>query len=88
MQLAIMVRKPSETEIQQLQACPVWSCQPSEFHWFYSDTETCLITRGKARLSYEGGAVEISPGDLVTLPKGLSCVWSVQEAISKHYRFE
>ncbi len=88
MQLAILVRKPSETEIRQMEACPEWSCQPSEFHWFYSDTETCLIKKGRARLSYEGGAVDISPGDLVTLPKGLSCVWQVEEAISKHYRFE
>jgi uncharacterized cupin superfamily protein len=35
----------------------------------------------------EGEAVEFSPGDLVTFPRGLKCSWEVRKPIRKHYRF-
>ena len=31
---------------------------------------------------------DIEPGDLVTFPKGLKCVWDVKEAIRKRYTFK
>jgi uncharacterized cupin superfamily protein len=35
----------------------------------------------------DGKSVEIKAGDLVTFPKGLSCVWDIKEPIRKHYTF-
>lgn len=85
---SIQVRKPTPQESRQLASCPTWSCEASTFDWFYSNTETCLITAGSATISFDGGEAEIAAGDYVVLPKGFSCVWSVKEPISKHYRFE
>jgi uncharacterized protein len=31
--------------------------------------------------------VEFGAGDLVTFPKGMSCVWKIASAVRKHYRF-
>lgn len=86
--MAIQVRKPDEKEIELLKACPEWRCEASTFDWFYPDTEVCLITEGLAHISYDGGQVDISPGDYVILPKGMSCIWSVKEPLCKHYRFD
>jgi uncharacterized protein len=35
----------------------------------------------------QGEKVEIEPGDLVTFPRGLQCIWTVHEKIRKVYRF-
>ncbi|KAK7845907.1 hypothetical protein CFP56_008789 [Quercus suber] len=32
--------------------------------------------------------VEFGAGDLVTIPKGLSCTWDVSVAVDKYYKFE
>lgn len=32
--------------------------------------------------------VEFGAGDLVTIPKGLSCTWDVSVAVDKFYKFE
>lgn len=32
--------------------------------------------------------VEFGAGDLVTIPKGLSCTWDVSVAVDKHYKFD
>ncbi|MDZ7260591.1 MAG: cupin domain-containing protein, partial [candidate division KSB1 bacterium] len=31
--------------------------------------------------------VQISKGDLVTFPKGMSCTWKVRKDVKKHYKF-
>lgn len=32
--------------------------------------------------------VEFGAGDLVIIPKGLSCTWDVSIAVDKHYKFD
>ncbi|KAI4366802.1 hypothetical protein MLD38_022625 [Melastoma candidum] len=32
--------------------------------------------------------MEIAVGDLVVLPKGMSCTWVISVAVDKHYNFE
>ena len=53
--------------------------------------ETCYLLRGKVKVYPKGSSnesVEFGGGDLVTIPKGLSCTWDVSVAVDKHYKFD
>jgi len=67
-----------------------WGCPPSNFPWTYDATETCYLLEGKVKVTPSGAneAVEISAGDLVVFPKGMSCTWDVSVGVDKHYKFE
>lgn len=68
---------------------PIWSKEVSRFDWTYDEQETCYILEGAVTVTPQGGEpLSIGPGDLVTFPRGLSCVWDVTAPIVKHYRFE
>lgn len=81
----IIVRKPTEAEVVDMQKKPTWECGVSEFQWHYDSQETCLIVSGEVTVTHDGGSVLISAGDFVVFPKGLSCVWKVTKALKKHY---
>ena len=81
----IIVRKPTEKEIETLESCPVWECKPSTFNWYYDSNETSLIIEGDVTVEYDGRSVSFTAGDYVVFPKGLKCVWNVKKTIKKHY---
>lgn len=88
----VVVRGPTEKQINTCRTWPVWGCGASKFPWSYSDRETALMIKGKCTVTPDdmekfGPAVSIESGDLVTFPAGMSCVWDVTEEISKHYNF-
>jgi len=85
--MSIIVRKPTDAEIAQMQTLPTWKCDISEFDWHYDEQETCLIIEGEVTVNYANGSVSFTKGDFVTFPKGLSCVWKVTKAVKKHYVF-
>lgn len=87
--MKIEVKKPTQEELQKLgvKNWSIWTCQPSEFDWYYSENETCYFIEGKVTVEFNGQSVTIQKGDLVTFPAGLSCRWKVHEAVKKHYRF-
>lgn len=88
--LPIMVeRKPSPERLEQLGVLswPVWSCEVSEFPWSYSQREVCYLLEGEVVVTPEEGApIELSAGDLVLFPAGMSCHWDVLQPVRKHYR--
>jgi len=84
----ITVKKATEAEKSEMQSKPVWECGVSEFDWYYSDEENCLIVEGEVTVSYDGGSVSFGVGDYVIFPKGLSCVWKVTKPVKKHYIFK
>jgi uncharacterized cupin superfamily protein len=68
---------------------PTWKKGPSTFDWHYDKQETCYILEGQVRVEPKyGPAVDVGPGDLVTFPKGLDCVWKIKKEIRKHYIFK
>jgi len=83
----VIVRKPTEAETLEMQSKPTWSCEISEFNWFYDSEEVCLLTEGEVTVTYDDGSVSFGAGDYVTFPKGLSCVWKVTKPVRKHYIF-
>lgn len=78
-----------ELESLGIKDWPIWTKEVSRFDWTYDSQETCYIIEGAITVTPEGGTpVSIEPGDLVTFPRGMSCVWEVTAPVSKHYRFE
>lgn len=85
--MEIKVKKPTQEERAEMLKLPTWGCEVSEFDWYYDREETCLLLEGKVVVTYDGGKAEIGAEDLVTFPKGMSCVWKVSEPVKKHYIF-
>lgn len=82
--------QPSNERLQELQVLswPIWSKEVSEFPWTYDESETCYFLEGDVEVMPDGGEpVTMGKGDLVTFPAGMSCTWSIHNAVRKHYQF-
>lgn len=85
--MGIMVSKPTEAEVKEASAWPVWEKEVSSFPWHYDERETCLILEGEVVVKCSGCEVSFGAGDYVVFPKGLSCVWNIKRTVRKHYKF-
>lgn len=83
----VAVTKPDSEQEATCKSWPIWRSEPSTFEWTYTDKETCLLLEGKVTVTDGKDSVNFSAGDLVVFPKGLTCTWNVQEAVSKYYNF-
>lgn len=86
----IEIEKKTREELEKMGvfSWPTWEKEPSTFDWHYDDTEQCYIMEGRVRVEpSEGTPVEFGPGDFVTFPKGMDCVWKVSKGVRKHYNF-
>ena len=86
----VIVRKPSESEIEKFQEWPIWTGQISTFDWDYTQTETCLILKGEVKVTDRPAgedSITFGPGDLVIFPDGLECIWTITQPVRKHYNF-
>ena len=92
--MEMTVRKATEEEIEKLgiKNWPIWaydpSAQPPSFDWHYDSREICYIIEGEVTVEAEGQSITFGPGDIVEFPKDLDCVWKVDKAVRKHYKFE
>ncbi|MGB9701650.1 MAG: cupin domain-containing protein [Candidatus Kapaibacteriota bacterium] len=87
--MKISVQKLTEDEVKNkgINKWPVWTKEISKFDWFYDENEQCLFLEGKVKIHTNNETIEISKGDFVTFPKGLSCVWEIIEPVKKYYNF-
>jgi len=85
--MEIKVSKPAEKEVAEMKSNPVWTCDESEFDWYYDREETCLIIEGDVTVKYSSKSVSFIAGDYVVFPKGLSCVWQVKKPVRKYLCF-
>ena len=84
----MIVRKPSQKEIESTRNWGDWSKEPSTFPWFYDEKETCYILSGHAEVEdHSGNKIEFKAGDWVEFEEGLSCTWKIIETIKKKYKF-
>lgn len=82
------VWKPSEEEIHQTSSWGEWSKETSEFPWSYSETETCYILDGEARVTdSKGNEIHFKKGDMVRFDQGVECTWKIMSDIRKKYLF-
>ncbi|KAK6164320.1 hypothetical protein DH2020_001184 [Rehmannia glutinosa] len=91
----IVQNNPSESQLSQLgiKSWPKWGCPPGKYQLKFDAQETCYLVRGKVKVYPKntellGEIVEFGAGDLVVIPKGLSCTWDVSVAVDKHYKFD
>ncbi|MDD4957170.1 MAG: cupin domain-containing protein [Candidatus Omnitrophica bacterium] len=88
--MRINVERPDKKTLESMgiKEWPIWTKEPSRFDWSYDQKEVCYILEGRAKVTPDGGSpAEFGPGDLVTFPEGMQCVWDISEKIKKHYRF-
>jgi len=88
--MTIKVDKPSESRSRELgvKGWPTWSKEVSTFPWQYDSQEVAYILEGEVTVTPDDGEpVSFGAGELVTFPKGLSCVWNVKKTLKKHYQF-
>ncbi|KAK1355890.1 Sharpin like [Heracleum sosnowskyi] len=88
----IVQSNPPESQLSQLgiKSWPKWGCSPGKYQLKFDAQETCYLVRGKVKVYRKDSpeVVEFAAGDLVTIPKGLSCTWDVSIAVDKHYKFD
>lgn len=84
----VKVSRPSAEQIKECKSWPTWQCEPSEFDWAYTQTETCLILEGQVTVTDGENEVSFGPGDMVVFPVDLECTWQVKSAVKKHYKFD
>ncbi|EPS68555.1 hypothetical protein M569_06216 [Genlisea aurea] len=101
--LGIRVKsKPPESELSELgiKSWPKWGCSPGKYKLKFDAEETCYLVRGRVKVYSTSTSTststgrnettllaEFGAGDLVVIPKGLSCTWDVSVAVDKHYKF-
>ncbi len=85
----ILIKRLSEEEIKNkgIESWPIWEKEVSRFPWTYCGKEECLIIEGDFMVETEDGNYFIKPGDFVTFPDGLSCVWDIKNPVRKYYNF-
>ena len=81
---------PSKEQLDELGVTgwPIWTKEASQFPWSYDASETCYFLEGDVTVTPNGGEpVTMGKGDLVTFPKGMSCIWEIRNDVRKHYNF-
>ncbi|CAL0326845.1 unnamed protein product [Lupinus luteus] len=85
-------RNPCQSRLDELniKCWPKWGCSAGKYQLKFDAEETCYLVRGKVKAYPKGSSefVEFGTGDLVTIPKGMSCTWDVSVAVDKYYKFE
>ncbi|CAL5353564.1 hypothetical protein ACSBR2_032201 [Camellia fascicularis] len=91
----IVQNNPSQSQLSELgiKSWPKWGCSPGKYQLKFDAEETCYLLKGKVKVYPKGSSaasevVEFGAGDLVIIPKGLSCTWDVSVAVDKHYKFD
>lgn len=62
----------------------VWRCTPGTFRDVEAD-ETFVVLEGRATIEWDGGSIDVRPGDVCTLVAGTETVWTVHETILKGF---
>lgn len=79
---------PETLDALNVMEWPIWEKEVSNFPWHYDEQEICYLLEGEVTVTTENGSqYHCQAGDLVTFRKGLSCYWSIEEPVKKHYRF-
>ncbi|CAM8976691.1 unnamed protein product [Rhodiola kirilowii] len=94
-------KQPAESRLADLgiKSWPKWGCSPGTYQLKFDAEETCYLVKGRVRAYVKRSSssssaspgseyVEFGAGDLVVIPKGISCTWDVSVAVDKYYKFD
>lgn len=79
---------PNQNQLQHLglENWPLWRKEIATFSAVYLEEELCYFLEGEVEITPDGGEpVSAREGDLITLPAGLSCTWTVKRDVKKYY---
>lgn len=64
----------------------VWNCEGPEYRHHYDRDVSLCVNKGSAIVSFsDGRSVDLKPGDLLTITKGVSATWQILEPIENRY---
>jgi uncharacterized protein len=64
----------------------IWRATIGAWRVSYDETEYCHITKGRARLIDQAGAIkDVQSGDGFVIEAGFAGIWEVLEDMEKHY---
>jgi len=90
-QQTISIRsEPTQEQLEKLGVFEwsIWEKEVSEFPWSYGEREICYFLSGDVVVTPDAGnPVKMGKGYLVTFPAGMSCIWKINQAVKKHYKF-
>jgi hypothetical protein len=76
--------RPGEPDISQWRE---WTIDEGRFIRHYGGDEFCYILEGEALIAVRGGSsIEIREGDLISVPAGLSCTWTIRKKVRVLYQ--
>ncbi|KAI3983172.1 hypothetical protein MKX01_039663 [Papaver californicum] len=79
--LSIIVEIPSSSRLTELgiKSWPKWGCPFGKFPLKFDAEEICYLLKGKVKAYTKGSSecTEFGVVDLVTILKGLFCIWDV-----------
>lgn len=79
-------RAASSEILDQLSGWEIWECNEPTFSYTYDQSVTLHVNRGAASLAFsDGSSVELQQGDVLTIRKGISAVWTIPGGIQNSY---
>ncbi|KAG4928964.1 hypothetical protein JHK85_055450 [Glycine max] len=82
--------KPTELRLLELGVISwtKWGRAPGQYESHTEAQETYFLLRGRVKFIPKDSTydpIEFGAGDLVTIPKGLTCTWDISVAVDAHY---
>lgn len=68
-----------------------WGRAPGQYESHTEAQETYFLLKGRVKFIPKDSTydpIEFGAGDLVTIPKGLTCTWDISVAVDAHYKFQ
>lgn len=87
MDIIITKLSDEEKKTKDFENWDIWEKEVSEFDWYYDSEEHCQIIEGEVEVIAGNKVFKFRAGDYVIFPKGLSCIWKINKAVRKYYKF-
>ena len=86
--MSVIIRKPTEKEIEEASSWKTWTKGISVFDMHYKQRERCLILEGEVKVRAEGKNYFFKGGDYVIFKKRLNATWIIRAPVRKKYLFD
>ena len=79
-------RSANSAILQATSDWEVWNCEGPEYRHEYDRDISLCVNKGSAIVLFSNGQrVDLKPGDLLTITKGVSATWKILDPIENRY---